>query len=44
VLNGVQAGYNDVGFVTAPDGSTYAVAVMIGRTGVGLPTRMRLMG
>ncbi|HZF44108.1 MAG TPA: serine hydrolase [Sphingomonadaceae bacterium] len=44
VLNGVQAGYNDVGLVTAPDGSTYAVAVMIGRTGVGLPTRMRLMG
>ena len=44
VLNGVQAGYNDVGLVTAPDGSTYAVAIMIGRTGVGLPTRMRLMG
>ena len=44
VLNGVQAGYNDVGLVTAPDGSTYAVAVMIGRTGAGLPTRMRLMG
>lgn len=44
ILNGVQAGYNDVGLVTAPDGSTYAVAIMIGRTSVGLPTRMRLMG
>ena len=44
VLNGVQAGYNDVGLVTAPDGSTYAVAIMIGRTGIGLPTRQRLMG
>ncbi|CAA9504486.1 MAG: Class A beta-lactamase [uncultured Sphingomonadaceae bacterium] len=44
VLNGVQAGYNDVGLVTAPDGSTYAVAIMIGRTSIGLPTRQRLMG
>lgn len=44
VLNGVQAGYNDVGLVTAPDGSSYAVAILIGRTSVGLPTRMRLMG
>ncbi len=42
-LNGVVAGYNDVGLVTAPDGTTYAVAVLIGRTDVGIPTRQRLM-
>ena len=29
-----QAGYNDVGILTAPDGSVYTVAVMIGRTQV----------
>ena len=42
-LGGVQAGYNDVGLLTAPDGSSYAVAVMIGRTSTPLPVRMTLM-
>lgn len=42
-LNGVVAGYNDVGLVTAPDGHTYAVAILIGRTSQGIPARQRLM-
>ena len=32
VLDGVQAGYNDIGIITAPDGRSYAVAVMIKKT------------
>ena len=43
VLNGVQAGYNDIGVLTAPDGRSYAVAVMIKRTSTPLITRMTLM-
>lgn len=42
-LNGMTAGYNDVGIVTAPDGKSYAVAVMIGATRVGIPERQQLM-
>ena len=42
-LGPVQAGYNDIGILTAPDGRSYAVAVMIKRTAVPLPTRMTLM-
>jgi beta-lactamase class A len=38
-----QAGYNDIGILTAPDGRSYAVAVMIKKTSVPLPTRMALM-
>lgn len=38
-----QAGYNDVGILTAPDGSIYTVAVMIGRTQVPVPARMDMM-
>jgi beta-lactamase class A len=38
-----EAGYNDVGILTAPDGKSYAVAVMIGRTATPLPVRMALM-
>jgi len=37
------AGYNDVGVVTAPDGRTYAVAVLIGSTRQPIPVRQRLM-
>lgn len=40
---GEQAGYNDVGILTAPDGRRYAVAVMIGRTRRPVPERMDLM-
>jgi beta-lactamase class A len=43
VLGSVQAGYNDIGVLTAPDGRSYAVAVMIKRTSTPLPTRMALM-
>ena len=42
-LGGVQAGYNDVGILTAPDGKSYAVAVMIKQTSTPLPVRMTLM-
>lgn len=43
VLGSVQAGYNDIGILTAPDGRSYSVAVMIKRTSTPLITRMTLM-
>ena len=43
VLGAVQAGYNDIGILTAPDGRSYAVAVMIKKTSTPLATRMTLM-
>lgn len=42
-FRGAQAGYNDVGVLTSPDGRTYSIAVLIGRTDQPVPTRMRLM-
>lgn len=42
-LGGVQAGYNDIGILTAPDGKSYTVAVMIKKTSTPLPVRMKLM-
>ena len=42
-LGGVQAGYNDIGILTAPDGKSYSVAVMIKKTSTPLPVRMKLM-
>lgn len=42
-LDGVQAGYNDIGILTAPDGKSYALAVMIKKTSTPLPVRMTLM-
>jgi beta-lactamase class A len=42
-LGAVQAGYNDIGILTAPDGKSYAVAVMIKKTSTPLPVRMTLM-
>jgi beta-lactamase class A len=42
-LGAKQAGYNDIGILTAPDGKSYSVAVMIKLTSVPLPTRMTLM-
>lgn len=44
IYEGVSTGYNDVALVTAPDGSTYAVAILIGRTREEIPTRQQLMG
>jgi beta-lactamase class A len=43
VLGPYQAGYNDIGILTAPDGHSYSVAVMIKKTSVPLPVRMTLM-
>lgn len=42
-LGGRSTGFNDVGIMTAPDGTSYAVAVMIGSTKVPIPTRWALM-
>jgi beta-lactamase class A len=42
-LDGIQAGYNDIGILSAPDGRSYAVAVMIKKTSTPLPVRMVLM-
>ncbi|MEO7786972.1 MAG: serine hydrolase [Sphingomicrobium sp.] len=42
-LGALQAGYNDIGLITAPDGRSYAVAVMINATTTPLETRMTLM-
>jgi len=42
-LDGIQAGYNDVGILTAPDGKSYTVAVMIKKTSTPLSVRMILM-
>jgi len=43
VYGGEQAGYNDIGIITSPDGRHYALAVMIGRTAVPNIVRMNLM-
>lgn len=43
VLDTIATGYNDVAILTAPDGKTYAVAVMIGRTERPVPERQALM-
>jgi len=43
VLGDAQAGYNDIGILTAPDGRSYSVAVMIKKTSTPLPVRMKLM-
>jgi beta-lactamase class A len=43
VLGGEQAGYNDIGIVTGPDGRSYALAVMIRRTSAPLAQRMAAM-
>lgn len=37
------AGYNDVGLLIAPDGKSYAIAVMIGDTPKSIPERQALM-
>jgi len=42
-LGAITTGYNDVAILTAPDGRSYAVAVMIGKTKQGIPARWALM-
>jgi beta-lactamase class A len=39
----VSTGYNDIGIMTAPDGTRYAVAVMISDTTASVPQRMAFM-
>ena len=43
MFDGIQSGYNDVGILTAPDGTEYAVAVLIGQTRASYAARMSLM-
>lgn len=40
---GISTGYNDVGIMTAPDGTRYAVAVLLANTTASVPKRMSLM-
>lgn len=40
---GTSTGYNDVGIMTAPDGTSYSVAVMIASTKQAIPVRQQLM-
>lgn len=42
-LKGRTAGFNDIGLLTAPDGTTYAVVVMIADTTQPVPKRQQLM-
>ena len=42
-FDGVQSGYNDIGILTAPDGTNYALAVMIGSTRASYAARMEMM-
>lgn len=41
--DGYAIGYNDVGLLTAPDGRSYAIAVMIARTYAGLDQRQQVI-
>src|SRR3546814_14052600 len=40
---GMTAGYNDIGIATAPDGTRYAIVVMLGTTTSPIVKRMALM-
>ena len=40
---GMTAGYNDIGIATAPDGTRYAIVVLLGTTTSTIPKRMALM-
>ncbi|MBK8374282.1 class A beta-lactamase [Sphingorhabdus sp.] len=42
-LEAVSTGYNDIGIMTAPDGTRYAVTVMIADTTATVPQRMQMM-
>lgn len=43
VFGATATGYNDIGILTAPDGTRYAVAVMLAETTASIPERMQLM-
>jgi beta-lactamase class A len=42
-LDPITAGYNDIGIATAPDGTRYAIAVLLADTSASVPARMQLM-
>lgn len=42
-FDGRSTGYNDIAILTAPDGTRYAVAVMLAETTASVPQRMQLM-
>lgn len=42
-LKGMTAGYNDIGIATAPDGTRYAIVVLLADTTASVPQRMSLM-
>jgi beta-lactamase class A len=42
-FRGASVGINDVGLLTAPDGRTYAVAVMMRQTRKSVPARLAFM-
>ena len=42
-FDGVQSGYNDVGILTAPDGTQYSLVVLIGQTLASYAERMAMM-
>jgi beta-lactamase class A len=43
ILSPVSTGYNDIGIMTAPDGTRYALAIMMGSTTASIPQRMDFM-
>ena len=43
VLGAVGTGYNDIAIVTAPDGTRYAIAVLLSDTTAGIAERLTLM-
>ena len=43
ILSPVSTGYNDIGIMTAPDGTRYALAIMMGSTTASIPQRMGFM-
>ena len=42
-FDGTQSGYNDIALIFAPDGTAYAVAVLIKQTKNGVPANMAMM-
>jgi beta-lactamase class A len=43
ILDPISTGYNDIGIMTAPDGTRYAVVVMMSDTTASVPDRMAFM-
>jgi beta-lactamase class A len=43
VLSPISTGYNDIGIMTAPDGTRYSIVVMLSDTTASVPDRMQFM-